>query len=201
MNPSILYVSRAGNLLKALVFAGLAAAAFWLAWVEHSERTGPQQTIGLPGMEFPGPAPRRGGVLAPLHIPFLLLLGSAALFYVGRFGSRAVRGGVAARIEGRMLYFPASYGVASSIPVADVAEMIFDRADRLPDEEAAAAAARFGARLRHGLCLRYHLGGAARSVRFFDNDVDGGTGQLRRFAAHLEASGGPMARPARENDR
>lgn len=187
--------------MKALVFAVFATAAFWLAWLEHDERTGPPRTIGLPGMEFPAPVRDRGGLLAPLHIPFLLLLGSGALLYVGRFGARGLRGGIAAWIEGGVLHLHASYGAASPIPVADIAAMVVDRADRLPGEAAGAVAARFGARLRHGLYLRYRVGGQLREVRVFDNGVDGGAAQLRRFAAHLETWRGPRAHPARESER
>lgn len=200
MNPSILYVSRSGNLLKALVFAAFAAAAFALAWIEHAERMAPPQTIGLPGMEFPAPARRDGGLLGPLHIPFLLLLGSAGLFYVGRFGARVVRGGVAARIEAQALHLHTSYG-AATVPVAEIVDMIVDRADRLPGDDGGTVAARFGARLRHGLYLRYHSDGVIREVRLFDNDVEGGVDQLRRFAGQLEAWRRSAARMARETGR
>jgi hypothetical protein len=40
--------------------------------------------------------------------------------------------------------------------------------------------------LRHGLYLRYRAGNATREIRLIDNDIDGGTEQLRRFAAHLD---------------
>ncbi|WP_194953290.1 hypothetical protein [Sphingopyxis solisilvae] len=186
MNPSTLYFSRAGNLRKALLFALFAAAALALAWFEHAERVAPPPTIGLPGMEFPAPAPRDNGVLGPLQIPFLLLLGSASLFYVGRFGLRVVRGGVAARIEGHALHLHGSYGAASPVLVSDIAEMIVDRADRLPGE-GGGGAARIGARLRHGLYLRYRSADGDGEVRLLDNDVEGGVDQLRRFAGQLDA--------------
>lgn len=200
MNPSILYFSRAGNLRKAMLFALFAAAAFALAWIEHAESVAPPPTIGLPGMEFPAPTRRDDGVLGALQIPFLLLLGSASLFYVGRFGARAVRGGVAARIKGHALYLHASYGTASPVPMGDIAEMIVDRADRLPGE-GGGGAARIGARLRHGLYLRYRSGGDDREVRLFDNDVEGGVDQLRRFAGQLDAWRRTGARMTRETGR
>ncbi|MCW5647010.1 MAG: hypothetical protein KIT23_07280 [Sphingopyxis sp.] len=200
MNPSILNFSRAGNLWKAMLFAVFAAAAFALAWIEHTERVAPPQTIGLPGMEFPAPVRRDDDLLGPLQIPFLVLLGSASLFYVGRFGARVVRGGVAARIEGHALHLHASYGAASPVPVGDITEVIVDRADRLPGERGGGAA-RIGARLRHGLYLRYRSGGGDREVRLFDNDVEGGADQLRRFAGQLDAWRRSGARMTRETGR
>lgn len=200
MNPSILHFSRAGNLGKALLFAAFAAAAFALAWTEHAERIAPPPTIRLPGLEFPAPAHRDDDLLGSLQIPFLLLLGSASLFYVGRFGARVVRGGVAARIEGHALYLHASYGAASPVPVRDIAEVIVDRADRLPGE-GGGGSARLGARLRHGLYLRYRSGGDDREVRLFDNDVEGGVDQLRRFAGQLDAWRRSGARMTRETGR
>ncbi len=200
MNPSILHFSRAGNLGKALLFAAFAAAAFALAWIEYAERIAPPPTIGLPGLEFSALVRRDDGVLGSLQIPFLLLLGSASLFYVGRFGARVVRGGVAARIEGHVLYLHASYGAASPVPVADIAEVIVDRADRLPGE-GGGGAARIGARLRHGLYLRYRSEGGDREVRLFDNDVEGGVDQLRRFAGQLDAWRRSGARMTRETGR
>ncbi|PKP88162.1 MAG: hypothetical protein CVT78_02500 [Alphaproteobacteria bacterium HGW-Alphaproteobacteria-17] len=186
MNPSTLYFSRAGNLRKAMLFALFAAAAFALAWFEHAERVAPPPTIGLPGMEFPAPARRDDGVFGALQIPLLVLLGCASLFYVGRFGVRVVRGGVAARIESRALHLHASFGAASPIPLRDIVELIFDRADRLPGE-GGGGAARIGARLRHGLYLRYRSAGGDGEVRLLDNDVEGGVDQLRRFAGQLDA--------------
>ncbi|MGQ3099446.1 MAG: hypothetical protein ACT6Q5_02945 [Sphingopyxis solisilvae] len=200
MNPSTLYFSRAGNLRKAMLFALFAAAAFALAWIEHAERVAPPPTIGLPGMEFPAPARRDDGVLGRLQVPFLLLLGSASLFYVGRFGARAVRGGVAARIESRALHLHASFGAASPIPLRDIVELIFDRADRLPGE-GGGGAARIGARLRHGLYLRYRSAGDDGEVRLFDNDVEGGVDRLWRFAELLGAWRHLDARMTRETGR
>ncbi len=183
-----------------MLFAAFAAAAFALAWIEYAERIAPSPTIGLPGLEFPAPAHRDDDLLGSLQIPLLLLLGSASLFYVGRFGARVVRGGVAARIEGHALYLHASYGAASPVPVADIAEVIVDRADRLPGE-GGGGAARIGACLRHGLYLRYRSGGGDREVRLFDNDVEGGVDQLRRFAGQLDAWRRSGARMTRETGR
>lgn len=183
-----------------MLFAVFAAAAFALAWIEHAERMAPPPTIGLPGLEFPAPTHRDDDLLGSLQIPLLLLLGSASLFYVGRFGARVVRGGVAARIEGHALYLHASYDAASPVPMGDIAEVIVERADRLPGE-GGGGAARIGACLRHGLYLRYRSGGGDREVRLFDNDVEGGVDQLRRFAGQLDAWRRSGARMTRETGR
>ncbi|HWW56973.1 MAG TPA: hypothetical protein VN047_08785 [Sphingopyxis sp.] len=185
MNPSILHFSRTGSILKMLFFLGVAAIAFAVAGLMHAEREAPPQTLRLSGMELPAPAPHRDP-LVPLKMPLLIVAGGACLFYAGRHGLRAVTREVAARTEGGRLHLHSSYGAeADPLPVEAIADAIFDRADRLPGD--ASGPAKLGARLRHGLYLRYRAGGATRELRLIDNDIDGGTEQLRRFAAHLDA--------------
>lgn len=185
MNPSILHFSRTGSILKMLFFLGVAAIAFAVAGLMHAEREAPPQTLRLSGMELPAPAPHRDP-LVPLKMPLLIVAGGVCLFYAGRHGLRAVTREVAARTEGGRLHLHSSYGAeADPLPVEAIADAIFDRADRLPGD--ASGPAKLGARLRHGLYLRYRAGGATRELRLIDNDIDGGTEQLRRFAAHLDA--------------
>lgn len=185
MNPSILHFSRWGNVFKTLFFAGFAALAFVFAVLLHREADAPPQRMHLPDLDLPAPAPHRDP-LAPVKIPFLVVAGCVCLFYAGRHGARAIARQVAVRIVDGQLHFHPSYtSVPPVLPVADVAKALFDRADRLPGE--GDRAARLGARLRHGLYLRYRTQGAAGELRLVDNDFDGGTEQLCRFAAHLEA--------------
>ena len=185
MNPTILHFSRSGSIIKMLFFLGVAAIAFAVAGLMHGEREVPPENIRLPGIELPAPAPRRDP-LAPFKIPLLVVAGGVCLFYAGRHGWRAVTREVAARTEGGRLHLHSSYGAeAIPLPVEAITEAIFDRADRLPGD--ASGSVKLGARLRHGLYLRYRAGGATRELRLIDNDIDGGTDQLRRFAAHLDA--------------
>jgi hypothetical protein len=185
LNPSILHFSRTGSILKMLFFLGLAAIALAVASLMHAEREAPPQSLHLSGVELPAPGPRRDP-LAPFKIPLLIVAGGVCLFYAGRHGLRAVTREVAARTEGGRLYLHSSYGAeADPLPIEAIIDAIFDRADRLPGD--ASGSANLGARLRHGLYLRYRAGGATRELRLIDNDIDGGTEQLRRFAAHLDA--------------
>ena len=194
MNPSILHFSRWGNVFKALFFAGFAALAFVFAVLLHREADAPPQRVRLPDLDLPAPAPHRDP-LAPVKMPFLVVAGCVCLFYAGRHGIRAIARQVAVRIVDGQLHFHRSYtSVPPILPVADIAEALFDRADRLPGE--GDRAARLGARLRHGLYLRYRTQGAEGELRLVDNDFDGGTEQLRRFAAHLEAWRQSAARTA-----
>jgi hypothetical protein len=185
LNPSILHFSRTGSILKMLFFLGVAAMALAVAGLMHAEREAPPQSLHLSGMELPAPAPHRDP-LAPFKIPLLIVAGGVCLFYAGRHGLRAVTREVAARIEGGRLHLHSSYGAkADPLPVEAIIDAIFDRADRLPGD--ASGSAKLGARLRHGLYLRYRAGGVTRELRLIDNDIDGGTEQLRHFAAHLDA--------------
>ena len=185
MNPSILHFARAGSIIKMLFFLGMAAIAFAVAGLMHAEGEAQPATQYLPGaVELPAPAPRKDP-LAPFKIPLLVVAGGVALFYAGRHGLRATTRAVAARTEGGRLHLHSSYGgEIDPVPVEAITDAIFDRADRLPGE--ASGSAKLGARLRHGLYLRYRAGNATRETRLIDNDIDGGTEQLRRFAAHLD---------------
>lgn len=196
MNPSILYFSRTGSAIKALFFLGVAAIAFLVANLIYAGREAPPRTIHLPDIELPAPAPHRDP-LAPFKIPLLIIGGCVGLFYAGRHGLRAVTRQVAAKIENGHLHFHPSYGAPPApMPVASVTAALFDRADRLPGS--GSGSARFGARFRHGLHLRYHADGSTGEVRLIDNDIDGGTEQLRRFAAYLDNWRQSAARTARQ---
>jgi hypothetical protein len=177
--------------MKALFFLGFAALAFTLAGLLYAERDAPPQTVALPGLDLPAPAPRRDP-LTPFKIPFLIGAGAVCLFYVGRHALRAVTPQVAAKVENRRLHLHSSYGTPL-LPIDEIAETIFDRADRLPGD--VSGSARLGARLRHGLYIRYRAG----ELRLIDNDIDGGTEQLRRFAAHLDSWRQSAARTARQD--
>lgn len=194
MNPSILHFSRTGNSFKALLFLGFAVTAFWLMFLMADERRDhPPPTQMLPGgLELPMPTPRPGP-FAPLKILVLLAAGSASLFYVGRYAKRALTRAVAIKIEGGQLHFHPSFGaMPDQLPVSHIDTAIFDRADRLPETAVLAffgtgsSAAKFGARTRHGLYLHYRSGSTSGEARVIDNDVEGGTEQLRRFAAQVE---------------
>ena len=197
MNPSVLHFSRSGSAFKALFFLGVAAIAFAVAGLMQAERTPPPRAVGLPDIYLPVPAPPRDP-LAPFKIPLLIVAGGACLFYAGRHGLRGLTRKVAAKIDNGGLHLHASYGAASNpLPIADIADALFDRADRLPG--GGSGSVRLGARLRHGLYLRYGAGGASDELRLIDNDIDGGTEQLRRFAEHLENWRRSAARTARRD--
>lgn len=200
MNPSILHFSRTGSAIKALFFLGFAAIAFAMAGLLHGEREVAPRTVSLPGgLDLPAPAPRRDP-LAPFKIPAMIVAGGICLFYAGRHGLRVVRRDVAARIENRQLHFHASYAVAPNpLPIGDIVETVVDRADRLPGE--ASGSARLGMRMRQGLYIAYRAGGAIGELRVVDNDIDGGAGQLRRFAAHLDEWRRSAARTAAGDGR
>lgn len=195
MNPSILHFSRAGSVIKALFFLGMAAFAFTVAGLMHAERDAPPETMYLPGgVELPAPAPHRDPLEA-FKIPFLVIAGGVCLFHVGRHGLRSLTRREAVRIENGRLHFHASYGVEPNpLPVDAIAEALFDRADRLPGD--GPASARLGARLRHCLYLCYRADGSTDEVRLIDNDFDGGAEHLRRFAAHLDSWRQSAARTA-----
>ncbi len=185
MNPSILYFSRTGSAFKALFFLGFAVTAFLFASLRYQENNAPTQVVRAPGgLELPMRPPDRGP-LAPFEIPLLIAAGCVALFYVGRHGARVATRQVAAKIENGNLHFHPSYSpVPAILPVENVLEALFDRADRLPGE--GPRSARLAARLRYGLHLSYRSGSTIGEIRLIDNDIDGGTEQLRRFAAQVE---------------
>lgn len=185
MNPSVLHFSRTGSIIKMLFFLGMAAIAFAVAGLMRADGEAQPAAQYLPGgVELPAPAPRKDP-LAPFKIPLLVVAGGVSLFYAGRHGLRAATRAVAARTEGGRLHLHSSYGgEVDPVPVEAITDAIFDRADRLPGE--ASGSAKLGARLRHGLYLRYRAGNATREMRLIDNDIEGGTDQLRRFAAHLD---------------
>jgi hypothetical protein len=197
LNPSILHFSRTGSVLKALFFLGMAAIAFTVAGLMHAEREAPPRTVRLPDIELPAPAPHRDP-LAPFKVPFLMIAGGVCLFYVGRHGLRGFTRSEAVKIENGALRFHPSYGVEPDpLPLDAVAEALFDRADRLPGD--GPASAKLGARLRHGLYLRYRAESSMEEVRLIDNDIDGGAEQLRRFAAHLDRWRQSAARVVQRN--
>ena len=197
MNPSILHFSRTGNAFKAVLFAAVAIGVFVLAYVMADQRIdAPRPVQTLPGgLELPAPAARPDPFLA-LKIPLLLFGGCAGLFYAARFARRAATREVAARIEAGHLYFHPSYtAVPGALRIGDLTAAIFDRADRLPAGDGGEGlpgspgmvGAKLGARLRHGLYLSYRVGTTTGNVRVIDNDIDGGTEQLRRFTAQVNA--------------
>jgi hypothetical protein len=194
LNPTILHFSRAGSAFKALVFAIMTVAAFSLAFALLDERNDRALTTQvLPGgLVLPTPAPRPDPFLV-LKIPLLLGAGAVSLFYVGRYAKRAFTRAVAIKIEGGRLHFHPSFGaMPDQLPVDYIDAAIFDRADRLPETAGLAmlgigsSAAKFGARTRHGLYLHYRSGSTSGEARVIDNDVEGGTEQLRRFAAQVD---------------
>lgn len=188
MNPSILHFARAGSAIKALFFLGFAAVALVVAGLMYADRAEPAPApvvIGSPDILLPAPTPHRDP-LAPFKISLLVIAGGVCIVYAGRHALRAMTRDVAVRIANGRLHFHSSYGAdPNPLSAADIVEAIFDRADRLPGE--ISGSARLGARVRHGLYLRYELGAASRELRLIDNDVDGGVEQLRRFAAQLDA--------------
>jgi len=194
MNPTILHFSRTGSAFKALVFAIMTVAAFSLAFVLLDERNdrAPTTQVLPGGLVLPKPAPHPDPFLV-LKIPLLLGAGAVSLFYVGRYAKRAFTRAAAIKIEGGRLHFHPSFGaMPDQLPVDYIDAAIFDRADRLPETAGLAMlgigsnAAKFGARTRHGLYLHYRSGSTSGEARVIDNDVEGGTEQLRRFAAQVD---------------
>lgn len=186
-----------GSVLKALFFLGMAAIAFTVAGLMHAEREAPPRTVRLPDMELPASAPHRDP-LAPFKAPLLMIAGGVCIFYVGRHGLRGLTRSEAVKIENGALRFHPSYGARPNpLPVDAIAEALFDRADRLPGD--GPASAKLGARLRHGLYLRYHADGSMEEIRLIDNDIDGGSEQLQRFAVHLDSWRQSAAQAARRN--
>ncbi|MFN7031203.1 MAG: hypothetical protein ACK4PC_17710, partial [Sphingopyxis sp.] len=78
----------------------------------------------------------------------------------------------------------------------DITQLLVDRADRLPGDLSVSVG--LGARFRHGLYLAYRTDQGPGVLRLMDNDVDGGTEQLRRFATYLEAWRKPADDRARQ---
>lgn len=184
MNPATLHFSRTGSAIKALFFLGMAAIAFTVAGLMYADRQALPRAIQLPGIDLPTPAPHRDP-LALFKICLLVVAGGLCLFYVGRHGLRGLTRREAGKFENGQLHFHPSYGVVPNpLPVDAIVEALFDRTDRLPGD--GSASARLGARLRHGLYLRYHIQGLTDDLHLIDNDIDGGTEQLRRFAVHLD---------------
>lgn len=168
-----------------LFFLGVAAIAFTVASLMHGDSTAEPETMVVPGgLDLPAPTQRKDP-LAPFKTALLIVAGGASIFYAGRHGLRAATRTVAARAEGGRLHLHSSYGgPADPVPVEAITDAIFDRADHLPG--AGSGSAKLGARLRHGLYLRYRVSDTICEARLIDNDVDGGAEQLRRFAANLD---------------
>lgn len=182
MNPSILYYSRSGSAVRLLLFLAIAVLSFTVAALIHADsRPPPPQDIRFDGPVLPMPAPRRDP-LAPVKIPVLIVAGGLCLFMAGRQGRRILTPRMAARIEGGRLHLDAA---SYPVPMDAIVAAQFDRADRLPGE--GPAAARLGARLRHGLYLQYRADASIHELRLIDNEIDGGIEQLRRFAVHLDS--------------
>lgn len=177
--------------MKLLVFLAIAALLFVIAGLIHADSKAPPRDIRFDDPVLPVPAPRRDP-LAPVKIPFLIVAGGLCLFMAGRHGRRMVTPQVAARIEGGHLHLDAETG---PVPIDAIIDARFDRADRLPGD--GSAVVRLGARLCHGLYLQYRADASVRDLRLIDNDIDGGTDQLRRFAAHLDDWRQSAARTAR----
>ena len=168
-----------------LFFLGVTAIAFAAASLMYGGGAAEPEAMVVPGgLDLPAPT-QREDQLAPFKMALLIAAGCASIFYAGRHGLRAVTRTVAARTEGGRLHLHASYGgEVDPVSVDAITDAIFDRADRLPG--AGSGSAKLGARLRHGLYLRYRAGDAICEARLVDNDVDGGTEQLRRFATNLD---------------
>ena len=183
MNPAILHFSRTGSAIKALFFLGIAAIAFAVAGLMHAERAAPPRAVRLPGIDLPMPAPHRDPLM-PFKMPLLIVAGGVCIFYAGRHGLRGLTRQVAAKIENGRLHSHTSYGAElNPLPIDAITEALFDRADRLPGD--ASGSVRLGARLRHGLYLRYSVNGSSGELRLIDNDIDGGSEQLQRFVDYL----------------
>lgn len=196
MNPSILHFSRFGAAWKTLLCLAIIPGLLWIVmemYRDASEPPPPAPALSNEALVI-HPAPKRVDSIAPYRS--IVLLGGAAflVFGVARHGRRALFPAVAAKLENRSLHFDPSY-VAGGSPVAldDVLAVRFGRGDVVTeeyDEAVVQTGARMGARLRHVLLIEYRVDRSRETVRIIDNDVDGGSEQLRRFAAYLQAHRG-----------
>lgn len=169
-----------------MLFLAFAVAAFVVAGLMYDDaHAPPPPPVPLAGGLWSAPAPRRDP-LAPLHMIVLIGAGCGCLFYAVRHGWRAATARVAVRIENGRLYSDLLHdaGVAS-VEARDITQLLVDRADRFPGDLSVSVG--MGARFRHGLYLAYRTDQGPGVLRLMDNDVDGGTEQLRRFATYLEA--------------
>lgn len=175
-----------------MLFLAFAVAAFLVAGLMYDDaHAPPPPTVPLAGGLWPAPAPRRDP-LVPLHMIVLIGGGCGCLFYAARHGGRAATARVAARIENGRLYSDLLHDAGiGSVDAHDITQLLVDRADRLPGDLSVSVG--LGARFRHGLYLAYRTDPGPGVLRLMDNDVDGGTEQLRRFAAYLEAWRKPAA--------
>lgn len=201
MNPSILHFSRFGAAWKMLLCLAIIPGLLWIVAEMDSEAPAPPAPSAPPpslssGPLLTQPAAKRVDSFAPVRI--LILLGGTAflLFGVFRHGRRALFPVVAASLEGGSLHFDLSY-VADGAPVAldDVLSVRFGRGDVVAEEGGEAIApggARMGARLRHVLLIEHRVDGRREVVRIVDNDIDGGSEQLRRFGAFVQAHRGQV---------
>lgn len=192
MNPSILHYARGGNSGKALLFLAFAVVAFLVAGLMYDDaHAPPPPPVPLAGGLWPASAPRRDP-LAPFHMIVLIGAGCGCLFYAARHGGRAATARVAARIENGRLYSDLLHDAGiGSVDAHDITQLLVDRADRLPGDLSVSVG--LGARFRHGLYFAYRTDQGQGVLRLIDNDVDGGTEQLRRFSAYLEAWRKPAA--------
>lgn len=214
LNPTILHFSRVGSAAKTLLFLAVAALCFFLIYDAGVRANTPTvHRAAVLSSATPPPAgsslfytpvmigaPEQPDVVMMLRLMVVTLGGFFALFYVGRFAIRTVTNHVAAKIEGDQIYFHSSYSSApATLRVEDVTVVIFDRADRLPESPSqahlradatspflASFAARLGVKTRHVLHIGFLTDGSAGNVRLIDNDIEGGTEQLRRFAAQVD---------------
>lgn len=180
-----------------MLFLAFAVVAFVVAGLMYDDaHAPPPPPVPLAGGLWPAPAPRRDP-LAPLHMIVLIGAGCGCLFYAVRHGWRAATARVAVRIENGRLYSDLLHdaGVAS-VEARDITQLLVDRADRFPGDLSVSVG--MGARFRHGLYLAYRTDQGPGVLRLMDNDVDGGTEQLRRFATYLEAWRKPADDRARQ---
>jgi len=211
LNPTILHFSRVGSAAKTLLLLAAAALCFFLIYDAGKRASTPtvhrvlvlSDASQAPTDPFLTDAalvespPKQPGLLTVLKLVVTTLGGIFALFYVGRFAMRTVTNRPAAQIEGGQILFHSSYSSApATLRLEDVTVVIFDRADRVTesasqDHSGAYSrsgfwAARLGSKMRHALFIGFLADGSEGNVRLIDNDIEGGTEQLRRFAAQVD---------------
>lgn len=223
MNPTILHFSRVGSAAKALLLVAVAALCFFLIYDAGKRANTPTvHREAVLSSATPSPAdssliytpvmigaPKQPGLVTVLQLAVITFGGIFSLFYVGRFAMRTVTNQVAAKIEGGQILFHPSYSSApAKLRLEDVTVVIFDRADRLAESPLqeylrdystspvlASFAAKLGVKMRHVLHIGFLVDGSVDKVRLIDNDIEGGTEQLRRFAAQVDLWRRSRARP------
>lgn len=211
LNATILHFSRVGSAAKTLLLLAATALCFFLIYDAGKRASTPtvhrvlvlSDASQAPTDPFLTDAtlvqrpPKQPGLIMVIQLVVTTFGAIFALFYVGRFAMRTVTNRPAAKIEGGQILFHSSYSSApATLGLEDVTVVIFDRADRMTESASqdhsgaysmpGFSAARLGSKMRHTLYIGFLADGSEGKVLLIDNDIEGGTEQLRRFAAQVD---------------